>query len=241
MTIKHPNIKQEVINRAIRIKVFRKLKPLKPYFDAFFLFKLRIEIKFEQRNKRKVLDQTIKVSVDEIKKINSEKFEAMYNLFNIGLYFLIAERDILSLKADAFTHSDIWKRNLSLRIILLIMYERDMSKVANGKIMKEIYQDINISEDSKKEMIKALRELSKAQSKAQYLLKDIRNEITAHRDQNSLLQYEKIKSMHILQFKDLFNVYYNASDTFIKILPKVVKESSKLTSLLKQHAKYTHN
>lgn len=229
---------EEVIKRWTKIKVNKKLKKLKPYFDLFFIFKLRITLKFKQKKELKALDDAILSNVKQLEKINLKNFEAMYSLFNIGLFFLIAERDLQSLKIDALTHHDMWKRKLSLRFMLLIIYERDMSKVASGKTMQTIYLDAQISDETKNIVKDALRDIAKAQKKAQFVLKDIRNETTAHRDSNSLLQYKKIDSLNIFEYEDLLDLYYKASSKLTEILPIIIKESGELKSLVSQYGKY---
>src|SRR3989442_1166298 len=56
-------------------------------------------------------------------------FPAVTLLFNVGLYLLLAERDIQALKIDALTHPDEWTRKLHARIILLTIYEWDADSV----------------------------------------------------------------------------------------------------------------
>jgi hypothetical protein len=56
------------------------------------------------------------------------RFRGVSTLFNIGLYLLIAHKDIQAIKIDALTHPDEWTRKLLARIILLTIFEWDAEK-----------------------------------------------------------------------------------------------------------------
>jgi hypothetical protein len=81
---------------------------------------------------------------------------------NIGLYLLIAERDIQALKIDAFSRPDEWTRKLHARIILLTIYEWDADQVS-GLALKKALDAIQVSQDVRDQAVGALRALRLAQ------------------------------------------------------------------------------
>ena len=148
----------------------------------------------------------------------------------------MAERDLKAIKIDAFSHPDPWKRNLSVRIMLLIIHERDMSKVASGKIMKEIYEEAKISGELRSSMVQAVRGISKAQKRTQKILSKIRNNTIAHQDSDAMLQYELIDKVDINSAKETIEEYFEASHIFFDILPALLLEASTFPSLLSQYS-----
>jgi hypothetical protein len=224
---------QEVINRWVAIKTIRLLRP---HIERIFLFKLRITLKWRERKRNKALTGAFETTIHEYRKLQGSEFGASKKIFNIALFFLLAERDLQAIKVDAFTHSDPWKRNLSVRIMLLIIYERDMSKVASGKVMKEIYEEAEISDELKNSMIQAVRGISKAQKIAQKILTKIRNNTIAHRDSDAMLQYELIDNVDINSAKETIEGYFEASHIFFGILPTLLLEASTLSALLSQYS-----
>jgi hypothetical protein len=222
---------QEVINRWVAIKTIRLFRPV---IERIFLFKLRLTLKWSERERKKALAGAFETTIKEYRKIQNSEFGASKKIFNIALFFLLAERDLQAIKVDAFTHPDPWKRNLSVRIMLLIIHERDMSKVASGKVMKEIYEEAKISDELKNSMVQAVRGISKAQKKTQKILTEIRNNTIAHRDSDAMLQYELIDKVDIQSAKETIEEYFKASHIFFGILPNLLLEASTLPALLSQ-------
>ncbi len=106
-----------------------------------YLFRLRLHYKLNQefKVKDKAINNAIDITVREYRKIDESLFPATKQFFNIGLFFLLAERDIQALKADAFSHPNETKRNIALRTLILTIYEWDMGKVT-GRKMHFIYE-----------------------------------------------------------------------------------------------------
>ncbi len=57
-----------------------------------------------------MLASTLQTIAYETARAKRLKFEANTTVLNIGLFFLIAERDIQAVKIDALTHPDPWVR-----------------------------------------------------------------------------------------------------------------------------------
>src|SRR5690606_29503645 len=112
---------------------------------AFSLRRLHRQLEREFKEKEKVINGAIETTVKELRKVNEDLFPATKKFFNIGLYFLLAERDIQALKADAFAHPNETKRNIALRALLLTIYEWDMGKVT-GRRMQFIYESTGMSD-----------------------------------------------------------------------------------------------
>jgi hypothetical protein len=225
---------QEVINRWFSIKAVRISRP---YIEGVSRFYLRIKLQIGERERKKALDKAFDTIVREAQKAEKREFHSISQIFNIALYFLLAEMDIQALKIDALTHPNKWKRNLNLRVMLLVMHEWDMTKVAPANKMNAIYESSNISEDLRREMSLALRAMNKAQTKAKKLLSKIRHSTIAHRDADALLQYRTIVGIDTTEALKVLATFYESIDLFNKALPKLMLASSHPMALLKQYGK----
>lgn len=193
-------------------------------------FYSRVSLTIKERKKNRVLTDTLKTLKKEIIRARNTDNECVQVLMNLGLFFLIAEKDIQTVKIDALTHHDEWKRLLSLRIILLTIYEWDMSK-ASSKNLKELLIQSSVEEKLQKELFKSLRLLRKSRDKAATQLHFERNNIIAHRNSDALLQLNTIQHLNT---KLVFNVvtdFYESSAIFMQVLPKVLLQAGSLEGL----------
>ena len=128
-------------------------------------FVMRRLLRYRERKRERALANTLTEFAKQAARSRRYGFESSAALFNLGLFFLIAERDIQAVKIDALTHPDPWKRSLSARIILLTIHELDMDKVAGGKLRAAL-ANAGASEDTKRQATQALRSIRNAQQKA---------------------------------------------------------------------------
>jgi hypothetical protein len=226
---------QNVINWWFAIKAIRISRP---YIEGALRVFLRVRLSFQERKRSKALEAAFETTLREFRKLNSTKFDELKVFFNLSLFFLIAERDIQSVKVDALSHPDKWKRNVSLRIILLVIHEWDMAKVAPANKLNEAYEAAGISQESRDEMTAAFRKINKAHAKAKKLLARARHSTIAHRDANALLQYELISKLDAQETLKIAVSFYDGADLFIKTLPKLMLEAGSLPSLLKQYGNH---
>jgi len=225
---------QDVINRWFSIKAIRITRP---YIEEVSRLYLRLKLQISERKRKKALEKTFDTIVREAQKAAKREFHSTSEIFNIALYFLLAEKDIQALKIDALTHPNKWKRNLNLRVMLLVMHEWDMSKVAPANKMNAIYKNANISEELRREMSLALRAMNKAQTKAKKLLSKIRHSTIAHRDADALLQYRTIIGLDTAEALKILATFYESIGLFNKALPKLLLASSHPRALIKQKPK----
>lgn len=229
---------KHVKERYFRLKFYRKFNP---FLMKILLLKLRISLTISERKRIKILDSTFNTMIKERNRLDKDKFQALNELYNISIFFLLAEKDLAAIKIDAFTHLNPWKRNLSLRIMLLIIHERDINKVASGKTLNYIYSHLDINEKLKNKLIDSFRNMKKIQDKINYILKDIRNNSIAHRDKDAMLQYQTINGINILKIKDILNEYFIASNNIMKSLITLTQELSTISSLLSQYSEKEKN
>lgn len=230
---------QEVIRRWLAINTIRLIRP---YVESAGRYYLRLKLKSQEKKHSLVLIDALNATIKNFKKTkNSKSFEPLGIFFNLSLFFLLAEKDIQSVKIDALSHSDEWKRNLCLRIILLTIHEWDMAKVAPANKLKEAYNAAGISDDLIKEMNAAFRKINKAHAKAKSLLSSTRHSTIAHRDADALFQYETIMKVNPATIMEIANSFYEGTDLFVKALPKLMLEAGSTHSLLKQYRDSNHS
>jgi hypothetical protein len=186
-----------------------------------------------ERKRRIALEGAFTAIKNQAIKNEDGHFPAVSTFLGIGLYLLIAERDVQALKIDALTHPDEWKRKLCARIILLTIYEWDADKVS-GRALKDALESIQSTEQLKQDTITALKSLRIVQNKIRKKYRFTRNASIAHRDANALLQYRSIRDLKVDDVMAIAVEFYSAAEQFMIVLPKLMIASSTLPALLRQ-------
>lgn len=215
---------REVQARYYRKKYWRKA-------DALARAYSRLTLTFKERQKNKELKRTLETYKRESLRAKQKGNECVQSLMNMGLFFLLAENDIQSVKIDALTHPDQWKRNLSLRVVLLTIYEWDMGKVTT-RGLDELLTRSAVDSQVQTELFSSLRAVKKAQRKAAKLLHESRNSVIAHRNPDALAQLRTIEN---LKAKDVFGAaeeFYSASHGFMHAFANVLLQAGSFEGLV---------
>jgi len=194
---------------------------------------MRHILPFRERKRKKAIDGALTEIARQRGKSQQHGFESSAVLFNIALFFLIAERDIQAVKVDALTHPDPWKRSLCTRIILLTIHELDMDKVAGNKL-RDALADAGVSNEAKRQATQALRAIRNAQQKAQKQFSFLRNATIAHRDSDALLQYRAISGLDEMAVLKIASEFYEGTHMFLAVLPDLMLRVGTLPGLLNQ-------
>jgi hypothetical protein len=167
-------------------------------------------------------------------RFENSRLNGTRTIYNIGLYLLIADRDIQAMKIDALTHPDEWTRKLCARVILLTIYEWDADKVC-GKALKEAFELLETPDDLQARTIACVRGLRTIQNKARKFT-DIRNSAIAHRDANALTQYRAIRDLNVKDVWELGAEFFAQVQIFIQMLTQILQASDPTRSVLRQWA-----
>lgn len=194
---------------------------------------MRVYLPFKERKNRRALDSAFLSVKKQALRYEREGYKSSLAVFNVALYQLIIEKDVQSLKIEALTHPDVWKRKLSLRMILLIMHEWNLDKVA-GQNFRKALKDVNISKELQYEIFSSLKMIRKVQEKAWKKLAPQRNATIAHRDPDALTQIRIIDELNEKEIILLLAEFYKASKSFTSLVPKIMIESGTIPSLMKQ-------
>lgn len=221
---------KRIQERWFRMKFNRKFRKQLKYL---FLWRLHRKLEKEFYIKDKVINNSIETTLKEYKRINEDLFPASKRFFNIGLYFLLAERDVQALKADAFAHPNETKRNIALRALLLTIYEWDMGKVT-GRRMQFIYESTGLSDSPKGRLVSALKGLKQARKAIENEMSEARHNTIAHREADAFRQYEIISELNIIRFSLSLTKFYEASDELLKSLVEAMLEIGTMKSLFHQ-------
>lgn len=222
---------QPVINRYFQMRMNRVCNP---WIGNLTKRYVRIKLYFPERRRRRAFDAALEETVKNFESIRNSKHESVKVLFNVQLFFLIAEKDFHTVKLDALAHPNRWKRNLALRVALLTIHELDLSKAADARKLSNAFDAAGIDGELRKEMNDAMRKVNRAQGKAKKALSELRHSTIAHRDGDALHQYRMITeadSMHVL---GIIGDFYEGAEEFIKVLPKALLASSRLPALVSQ-------
>lgn len=223
---KNKRIQERWFRMRFNRKFGRQLKSL-------FLWRLHRKLEKEFYIKDRVINKTIETTIKEYKRIDQDLFPASKSFFNIGLYFLLAERDVQALKADAFAHPNETKRNIALRALLLTIYEWDMGKVT-GRKMQFIYESTGLPDSTKGRLVSALKGLKQARKVIENEMSEARHNTIAHREADAFRQYEIISELNIMRFSLSLTNFYEASDALLKSLVEAMLEIGTMKSLFNQ-------
>jgi hypothetical protein len=199
----------------------------------FMLRKLHRKLNREFLHKDKYIEQAIASTVTQYKQIDESNYPATKQFFNIGLYFLLAERDIQAVKADAFANPNKTKRNIALRTLLLTVYEWDMGKVT-GRRMQFIYEATGLTEKSKLDVVNGLKQLRKARKEIENQFSETRHNAIAHRGPDAMRQFEIISDLEVMKFAPALTTFYIASDMLLKAMVNAMLEMGSMESLFHQ-------
>ncbi|MDH2340992.1 hypothetical protein [Bradyrhizobium sp. SSUT77] len=194
---------------------------------------MRWRLPIAERRRRKALIKTFQTVKHYAIKSENGRFRGSSILFNIGLYLLIADRDIQAIKLEALTHPDEWTRKLSARIILITIYEWDADKVS-GRAFKEALDIMGIPDDLKARAIEALRTLRLVQRKVTKHFSFLRNATIGHRDADALAQYRAIRNLRVEDVMAIAVEFFAATEEFVDVLTQIMLASSSFHSYLRQ-------
>ena len=218
--------KTPLIKRYVRLRMRQNGKVI-----ARFIMRRVLQIK--ERKRRQALISTLAEFATQAAKSRRYGFESSAILFNLGFFFLIAERDIQAVKIDALTHPDAWERLLCARIILLTIHELDMDKVSGNKL-REALADAGVSDESRQKSAQALRIIRGAQQKAQKQFAFLRNATIAHRDSDALLQYRTITEIDEMAVLPIVSEFYQGTHMFLSLLPDLLIQVGAMSGLFNQ-------
>lgn len=194
---------------------------------------MRWKLPRTERARKRTLEETFEALRYWAARYEDSRMSGVKTLLNIGLYLLIADRDIQALKIDALTHPDEWTRKLCARVILLTIYEWDADEVS-GRRLHEALCLMQSPDSLKQEIVCSLRRLRKIQERAKKEFTDIRNTAIAHRDPNALKQYRAIRDLNV---RDVWNIameFFSEINRFISVLTRLMHAGNNLDSYLRQ-------
>ena len=220
----------KVVERYVRLLIHRRALTIA---QAVARRLTRPRLQLSERKRRAVLISALETCAREAAKAKRLNFHASATVLNLGLFFLIAERDVQAVKIDALTHPDAWQRSLCARVILLTIHELDMDKVA-GNQLRQAMSDTNVPELLRKEVESSLRRVRKAQEKAQRQFSALRNSTIAHRDADAVYQHRAITKLDSLEVIRIAAEFYDGTHGFIAVLPDLLKHVGAIPGLLSQ-------
>lgn len=222
--------RKELVERYVRLAL-RKWTSRKANALARRLSRPRLL--WSERKRKNALVSALETVAFELSRARRLGFEANTTVLNLGLFFLIAERDIQAVKVDALTHPDSWRRGLAARVMLLTLHELDIDKVAGNKL-RQALDDGAAPEDLRLEVTEAMRTIRKAQVRAQRLFAHLRNSTIAHRDPDAIRQYRDIVEVDGVEVTKIAADFYSGTGKFIKMIPRLLAHLSTWQGMMDQ-------
>ncbi len=220
----------ELIERYVRFTV-RRWALRKALSLARRLSRPRLQ--WSERKRKDALASALETLALEAARARRLGFQANATILNLGLFFLIAERDIQSVKIDALTPSDSWTRGLAARVMLLTIHELDIDKVS-GNRLRQALDDGATPEDLRQEVTEAMRAIRKAQLRARRQFAYLRNSTIAHRDSDAIRQYRDIVEIDGLEVMKTAADFYAGTGKFIEMIPRLLVHLSTWQGMIGQ-------
>lgn len=221
---------KKVVERFVRLWMRRKGASIG---HAIGRRNARRSLTRSEKHRSTVLAQTLDIVAREAIRSRRLKLRSSEAVLNLGLFFLVAERDIQAAKIDALTHPDAWMRSLAARVILLTIYELDLDK-AGGVRLRRALLDADVPAEVQKELAGAMRTIRAAQQKAQKQFEHLRHSTIAHRDSDAILQYRSIKQIDGLKVVRTSVEFYKGVHAFMAVMPKVLSHVSSTHGVIAQ-------
>lgn len=199
---------------------------------------MRRKLRWTEREKVRALEAAFEETLRAALRNENGWAKAVNILLNVGLYMLIANRDIQSVKIDALTHPSEWSRKVNARVVLLTIYEWDVDKVC-GRDLREAMDMIRPPAELRKQVELSLRRFRKIHGKAKKNFSPIRNTTIAHRDGNALAQYRAIKDMDTAEVLSIAGDFFGEVNRFIPLLSLLLLAGNNLDTLMRQYSAYS--
>lgn len=193
----------------------------------------RLKMRRTERARLKALHGALEACGREAMRARRNGLSASEAVFNLALYFLVAERDIQTVKIDALTHSDAWTRSLCARVILLTIHELELDK-AGGNRLRQALDDTGVSSELRQEVTSALRLIRVAQQKAQKQFANLRHSTIAHRDADAVTQYRKITELDSLAIVQTAAEFYAGTHAFMTVMPRLIAHVGGIGGVISQ-------
>jgi hypothetical protein len=208
----------ELVQRYMRISMLRRVRKL---VFRMARFRARLRMLRTERGRLRALALAIESTARVARDARLRDRAALDSVANLSLFFLVAERDIQSVKIDALTHPDSWRRSLCARIILLTIHELDIDK-AGGSRLKSAFEAASVPQDLRNDVFLALRRIRLAQQKAQKQFSALRHSTIAHRDGNAFAQYRSITTIDSLAIMQTVGDFYDGARDFISVMTRLI-------------------
>lgn len=220
----------ELVRRFVRIMMLRRSLALG---RAVARRIARWRMIRSERKRGRALVGALETCAREAMRARRNGLHASETVFNLALYFLVAERDIQTVKVDALTHLDKWARSLYARVVLLTIHELDLDK-AGGNRLRRALDDTHAPLELRQDLAAALRMVRTAQQKAQRQFADLRNSTIAHRDADAISQYRSISEIDGVTVLQTAAEFYAGTHAFMDVMPKVLSHVGGMSGLISQ-------
>jgi len=167
--------------------------------------------------------------------LNQRGFKEPAKVLNVTQFCLIAKYDLKILRAEIIASEFEWHKRLHARHLALLAFEcLDDFQPLLGREFRETVTQISQNSLIPESFTRLGKKISKLKKNYNFTLTGIRNNITAHRDQDAEKQLEWIRRINISDLLNLSNELLEWFDdlqfSIIEVVEKEVLENGELNS-----------
>lgn len=187
-----------------------------------------------ERQRLKQLERTIETIRAQHAAAGQRGLKEFQRIHNVGLYLLIFEYDMAILRNDALFSVRKWKKSFVARQMAVTLYEasHDIPHLL-GKEFRANLKAIDIGEHEWAQFNSLNKEFHAFGSTHRKMLKELRNYVGAHRDNDAALQLSIIEDVDLLEVMELAGDLYTVIRRFLPFLIAVTNRMSNLQVVLK--------
>lgn len=167
-------------------------------FHHLFFYLGNTRNRLIENRRRRVIEEGIAVFKSEYEKAEKYGHKDHMKVFNIGLYVLLIENDVSSMKFLIFNEIDEWPKKLVARKLVILLYEssKDLSTLLN-KDLRNILNNLPEKKELTEELNEISTEINNFRKEHGQWLSEIRNNCSAHRDNTAIRQLNSIDDIDI--------------------------------------------
>lgn len=193
---------------------------------------------YRERKRRKQILSTMNTVQENYQKSKKNRFEHFERVYDVSLYILTFEYDILFLKQSILFCVNDWKKKLYARLLAIQLYEASMDfpKIL-GRDFRKSLSCIGILDDEMEKLNLIMKKINRFKIKNKDILSDIRNYVGAHRDNRGIKQLEIIEEIDPLEIMKVTAELYQFIKPLISFIIYVTKKMGSFEVILRNMKK----
>lgn len=210
------------------------------FLIQFFLIPKRVSFLWRNRNRRKVTEALILSLKQRCDMANRANVLVYIEIYNVGLFIALLERDISTFNKSIFFAKSEWERQFFARGLAVLLYEgAEDIPVLLGKNYRESLKSLELNSEWFDELNKISAKLNQFRKANTFFLSELRNYVFAHRDHNASKQLDILSNLKSIEVYRLAAEFSSPISDLVRFYTKLLTHVHNPVVILNQVAKAT--